>query len=138
LSGDDIEAQLAAIGELHVTFAYPTPMAAKAAWERTAGRCRNVAVSRHTIDSDMTRQAVTVLGENRPECLPEIDKARRLLTPAEEIDTPPEVLEALRARRRESLMKALETGHSRRVIRAGEQGAVVGADGRLRLRKREG
>lgn len=137
---DALDAEFAKIGAVHFTMEYRTPVAARAAWERAQKRCRNIAVCRHALGGDMGKQAVTVLAEENDDCAPQVEKARRLLAAGgREIDTPADVLEVLRKRRRESLVIALASGRSKRVVRYGEQGAPADpATGRSVLRRNQG
>jgi hypothetical protein len=116
------------IGEVHFTFAYPTPIAAKVAWERAAKRVRFLSIYRHALDGDINRQAITVLGEEDERCRPQLEKARRLLqSGGREIPVPDYVFAALQHKRLETLLQvALQGGGTaRRQVRYGEHGAIV-------------
>jgi hypothetical protein len=115
------------IGEVRFTFAYNTPQAAKAAWERAARRVRFLSIYRHALDGDLDNQAITVLAEDDEKCRPQIAKARRLLAPGREMDVPDYVFRALQQKRLETLLQvALQGGGTaRRQVRYGEHGAIV-------------
>jgi hypothetical protein len=128
------------IGAVHFTFAYEAPAIAKVAWERAERRVRFIAMFRHTLDGDLSRQAITVLAEDDEQCRPQVAKARRLLVPGVEIETPGDVLDVLRLKRLQTLMEVgLQGGGKvRRRVRFGEQGAVLDPLGGVHLRRRQG
>lgn len=115
------------IGELHATYLFDTPIAAKIAWEKIAKRCRNISVNRWSIDGTPEGGvAVTVLTEEVVSF--EFTKAERLARAmaGREVETPTLVFEAMVAKR---VRDAEENDGRRRVMRA-PGGVVLSHDGR--------
>lgn len=113
------------LGELHATFAYPTPSHAKRAWERAARACRGLSINRWALNPPLLdKQAVTVIGEEASR--PAFERALKLLaSEGERIDTPPHTLRLLREKR-EAMMASGDDLHLTRA----PGGMVLGPGGK--------
>lgn len=132
----DFDDLLAGIGEFHVTFAYATALAARAAFERTERRVKGCSIWRHKIGLNSTQQLVSAIGEDEHE----VEKARRLLANGGELfECPADALESLRNRRR---ARAVEVAKNEAPVRTrtryGERGAIASPDGEIIVRRTQG